>query len=201
MCIHLRCPSSLCIDIITFILNFVFSMTSQKTVCSDAFDFLFDETNLNPEKVLQLQNGVIYTLYKFSLCIYLFHSLKYSYSLHSLILYFFSLYLFLSFSISLRHKIHYLSLYIYLHIINCLLIYLSIYPQSIYIHTSITVSLSFSHFLYLSICFIFQITLLGHPLCVRQRDRREGSGEQTGCTNQQWLLYHIIVRAVALYML
>ena len=91
MCIHLRCPTSLCIDIITFILNFVLSMTSQKTVCSDAFDFLFDETNLNPEKVLQLQNGVIYTLYKFSLCIYLFHSLKYSYSLHSPILYFFSL--------------------------------------------------------------------------------------------------------------
>jgi hypothetical protein len=29
------------------------SMTSQKTVCSDAFDFLFDESNLNPEKVLE----------------------------------------------------------------------------------------------------------------------------------------------------
>jgi hypothetical protein len=29
------------------------SMTSQKTVCSDAFDFLFDEANLNPERVLQ----------------------------------------------------------------------------------------------------------------------------------------------------
>ena len=29
------------------------SMTSQKTVCSDAFDFLFDEENLNPEKVLE----------------------------------------------------------------------------------------------------------------------------------------------------
>ena len=28
------------------------SMTSQKTVCSDAFDFLFDEKNLNPEEVL-----------------------------------------------------------------------------------------------------------------------------------------------------
>ena len=75
MCIHLRCPSSLCIDIITFILNVVLSMTSQKTVCSDAFDFLFDETNLNPEKVLQLQNGVIYTLYKF-LSMYLSFSLS-----------------------------------------------------------------------------------------------------------------------------
>jgi len=29
------------------------SMTSQKTVCSDAFDFLFDEKNLNPETVLE----------------------------------------------------------------------------------------------------------------------------------------------------
>jgi len=29
------------------------SMTSQKTVCSDAFDFLFDEKNLNPEQVLE----------------------------------------------------------------------------------------------------------------------------------------------------
>ena len=29
------------------------SMTSTKTVCSDAFDFLFDEKNLNPEKVLE----------------------------------------------------------------------------------------------------------------------------------------------------
>jgi len=29
------------------------SMASQKTVCSDAFDFLFDEKNLNPEKVLE----------------------------------------------------------------------------------------------------------------------------------------------------
>jgi hypothetical protein len=29
------------------------SMTSQKTVCSDAFDFLFDEANLNPERVLE----------------------------------------------------------------------------------------------------------------------------------------------------
>ena len=27
------------------------SMASQKSVASDAFDFLFDETNLNPEKV------------------------------------------------------------------------------------------------------------------------------------------------------
>jgi hypothetical protein len=29
------------------------SMASQKTVCSDAFDFLFDEKNLNPEQVLE----------------------------------------------------------------------------------------------------------------------------------------------------
>lgn len=29
------------------------SMTSQKTVCSDAFDFLFDEKNLNPEQVME----------------------------------------------------------------------------------------------------------------------------------------------------
>ena len=28
------------------------SMVSQKTVCSDAFDFLFDENNLNPEEAL-----------------------------------------------------------------------------------------------------------------------------------------------------
>ena len=28
------------------------SMVSQKTVCSDAFDFLFDENNLNPEQAL-----------------------------------------------------------------------------------------------------------------------------------------------------
>ena len=28
------------------------SMVSQKTVCSDAFDFLFDENNLNPEESL-----------------------------------------------------------------------------------------------------------------------------------------------------
>ena len=28
------------------------SMASQRTVCSDAFDFLFDSQNLNPEKVL-----------------------------------------------------------------------------------------------------------------------------------------------------
>ena len=27
------------------------SMTSRKTVCSDAFDFLFDSQNLNPEKI------------------------------------------------------------------------------------------------------------------------------------------------------
>ena len=27
-------------------------MVSQKTVCSDAFDFLFDENNLNPEESL-----------------------------------------------------------------------------------------------------------------------------------------------------
>lgn len=29
-----------------------FLNSSQKTVCSDAFDFLFDSQNLNPEKVL-----------------------------------------------------------------------------------------------------------------------------------------------------
>lgn len=28
------------------------SMASQRTVCSDAFDFLFDSQNLNPERVL-----------------------------------------------------------------------------------------------------------------------------------------------------
>jgi len=28
-------------------------MASQKSVASDAFDFLFDETNLDPEKVIQ----------------------------------------------------------------------------------------------------------------------------------------------------
>ena len=27
------------------------SMTSKKTVCSDAFDFLFDSQNLNPDKI------------------------------------------------------------------------------------------------------------------------------------------------------
>ena len=27
------------------------SMTSQKTICSDAFDFLFDSQNLNPDKI------------------------------------------------------------------------------------------------------------------------------------------------------
>jgi hypothetical protein len=27
------------------------SMTSQKTVCSDAFDFLFDSENLNPDTI------------------------------------------------------------------------------------------------------------------------------------------------------
>ena len=27
------------------------SMTSRKTVCSDAFDFLFDSQNLNPDKI------------------------------------------------------------------------------------------------------------------------------------------------------
>ena len=27
------------------------SMTSQKTVCSDAFDFLFDSQNLNPDTI------------------------------------------------------------------------------------------------------------------------------------------------------
>ena len=29
------------------------SMASQKSVASDAFDFLFDENNLDPEKVIQ----------------------------------------------------------------------------------------------------------------------------------------------------
>ena len=27
------------------------SMTSQRTVCSDAFDFLFDSQNLNPDTI------------------------------------------------------------------------------------------------------------------------------------------------------
>ena len=31
------------------------SISSQKTICSNAFDFLFDSTNLNPDKQLQEQ--------------------------------------------------------------------------------------------------------------------------------------------------
>jgi hypothetical protein len=32
------------------------SFASQKTVCSDAFDFLFDSQNLNPERILEHQD-------------------------------------------------------------------------------------------------------------------------------------------------
>ena len=35
------------------------SWASSKTVCSDAFDFLFDEKNMNPENVLQKHPDVI----------------------------------------------------------------------------------------------------------------------------------------------
>ena len=35
------------------------SWASSKTVCSDAFDFLFDEKNMNPENVLEKHPDVI----------------------------------------------------------------------------------------------------------------------------------------------
>ena len=35
------------------------SWASSKTVCSDAFDFLFDEKNMNPENVLEKHQDVI----------------------------------------------------------------------------------------------------------------------------------------------
>merc|ERR1712226_897660 len=35
------------------------SWASQKTVCSDAFDFLFDEKNMNPENVIEKHPDVI----------------------------------------------------------------------------------------------------------------------------------------------
>lgn len=35
------------------------SWASSKTVCSDAFDFLFDEKNMNPETVLEKHPDVI----------------------------------------------------------------------------------------------------------------------------------------------
>ena len=37
------------------------SFTSQKTVCSDAFDFLFDERNLNPKKFIESGELETYT--------------------------------------------------------------------------------------------------------------------------------------------
>ena len=35
------------------------SWASQKTVCSDAFDFLFDEKNMNPENVIEKHKDII----------------------------------------------------------------------------------------------------------------------------------------------
>ena len=31
------------------------SMSSQKTICSDAFDFIFDSSNLNPENLKEVE--------------------------------------------------------------------------------------------------------------------------------------------------
>ena len=41
------------------------SMASTKTVCSDAFDFLFDSQNLNPQKIVNHEEILRYTEEKF----------------------------------------------------------------------------------------------------------------------------------------
>ena len=40
-------------------------MASTKTVCSDAFDFLFDSQNLNPQKIVNHEEILRYTEEKF----------------------------------------------------------------------------------------------------------------------------------------